>query len=172
MKLTQPQEIAVGIGIKPNEKWKFGLDLRWINWEDAEEYEEFQWKDQWVVALGAEFKPISKLALRVGYNYAKTSIRGGAENIMNSNNIPDFDAPFSDFNIAWFNLLGFPAITEHHATLGLGYRFTEHFSIDVAYKHAFNKKVKATDNMGMGLMVEGQSKYNFNKTLLREGMEL
>jgi long-chain fatty acid transport protein len=42
---------------------------------------------------------------------------------MNSNNISDFETPFSDFNIAWFNLLGFPAITEHHVTLGLGYQF-------------------------------------------------
>jgi long-chain fatty acid transport protein len=39
----------------------------------------------------------------------------------------------------------------------LGYQFTQHFGIDIAYKHAFNKKVKATDNMGMGLMVEGQN---------------
>ena len=79
---------------------------------------------------------------------------------MNSNNIPDFETPFSDFNIAWFNLLGFPAITEHHVTLGLGYQFTKNFGIDIAYKYAFNKKVKATDNMGMGLMVEGQNEQN------------
>jgi len=32
LKLTQPQEVALGIGIKPNEKIKLGLDLRWINW--------------------------------------------------------------------------------------------------------------------------------------------
>jgi len=160
LKLTQPQEIALGIGIKPNEKLKLGLDLRWINWEDAEGYEDFQWKDQWVIAIGGEYKPIPKLALRAGYNYAKTPIRGGAKNIMNSNNIPDFETPFSDFNIAWFNLLGFPAITEHHVTLGLGYQFTKNFGIDIAYKYAFNKKVKATDNMGMGLMVEGQNEQN------------
>jgi long-chain fatty acid transport protein len=47
-----------------------------------------------------------------------------------------------------FNLIGFPAITEHHITLGLGYEFTKNFGIDLAYKHAFNKKVRATDGSG------------------------
>jgi len=56
-------------------------------------------------------------------------------------------------------LLGFPAITEHHVTLGLGYEFTKNFSIDIAYKYAFNKKIKATDNTGT-FMVEGQNEQN------------
>jgi len=43
-----------------------------------------------------------------------------------------------------FNLIGAPAITEHHITLGLGYEFTKNFGIDLAYEHAFNKKVRAT----------------------------
>jgi len=125
---------------------KVGMDLRWINWKNAKGYKEFQWKDQWVIALGGEFKPTQKLALRAGYNYGKSPIRGGAKNTGNANNIPNFDTPFSDFYVAVFNLIGFPAITEHHITLGLGYEFTKNFSIDLAYKHAFNKKVSATDN--------------------------
>jgi long-chain fatty acid transport protein len=53
------------------------------------------------------------------------------------------------------NLIGFPAITEHYVTLGLGYEFTKNFSIDFAYKHAFNKKVRAED--GSGSFVEAQN---------------
>jgi long-chain fatty acid transport protein len=139
---------------------KVGMDIRWINWKNAKGYKEFQWKDQWVIALGGEFKPTQKLALRAGYNYGKSPIRGGIKNLMNANNIPNFAAPFSDFYIAWFNLIGFPAITEHHITLGLGYEFTKNFSIDLAYKHAFNKKVSATDNAGMGMFVEAQNAQN------------
>jgi long-chain fatty acid transport protein len=56
-----------------------------------------------------------------------------------------------------FNLIGFPAITEHHITLGLGYEFTNNFGIDLAYKHAFNKKVSAT---GGGNYVEAQNAQN------------
>ena len=96
--------------------------------------------------MGGEFKPTQKLALRAGYNYGKSPIRGGVKNPMNANKIPNFNAQFSDFQIAMFNLIGFPAITQHHITLGLGYEFTKNFSIDLAYKHAFNKKVSATDN--------------------------
>jgi long-chain fatty acid transport protein len=80
--------------------------------------------------------------------------------LLNANNIPNFAAPFSDFQIAWFNLIGFPAITEHHITLGLGYEFTKNFGIDLAYKYAFNKKVSATDSAGMGMFVEAQNAQN------------
>ena len=110
--------------------------------------------------MGGELKPTQKLALRAGYNYGKFPIRGGAKDPTNSNNIPNFDAQFSDFDIAVFNLIGFPAISEHHITLGLGYEFTKNFSIDLAYEHAFKKKVSATDNMNLGLSVEAQNAQN------------
>jgi long-chain fatty acid transport protein len=159
LKLTQPQELAFGIGVKPMDNLKVGMDIRWVNWRNAKGYKEFQWKDQWVIALGGEFKPTQKLALRAGYNYGKSPIRGGTKNTGNLNNIPDFNQQFSDFYIAVFNLIGFPAITEHHITLGLGYEFTKNFSIDLAYKHAFNKKVSAKDSSGT-MFVEAQNAQN------------
>jgi long-chain fatty acid transport protein len=160
LKLTQPQELAFGVGVKPMDNLKVGMDIRWINWKNAKGYKHFQWKDQWVIALGGEFKPTQKLALRAGYNYGKSPIRGGVKNTGNLNKIPDFNQQFNDFYIAMFNLIGFPAITEHHITLGLGYEFTKNFSIDLAYKHAFNKKVSATDSAGMGMFVEAQNAQN------------
>ena len=160
LKLTQPQELAFGLGVKPMDNLKVGMDIRWINWKNAKGYKEFQWKDQWVIAIGGEYKPIPKLALRAGYNYGKSPIRGGAKDPTNANTIPNLAAPFSDFKIAYFNLIGFPAITEQHITLGLGYEFTKTFSVDVAYKHAFKKTVKATDNAGMGFQVEASNAQN------------
>ncbi|MDW8293744.1 MAG: outer membrane protein transport protein [Aquificaceae bacterium] len=159
LKLTQPQELAFGGGIKPTNNLKVGLDLRWINWKNARGYKQFQWKDQWVIALGGEYKPTDKLALRAGYNFGRSPIKGGPKNPMNANSVPNFSAPFSDFYIAWFNLIGFPAITEHHLTLGLGYEFTKNFSVDIAYKHAFNKKVRATDPSG-AMLIEAQNAQN------------
>jgi long-chain fatty acid transport protein len=158
LKLTQPQEVAFGVGVKPMDNLKVGMDIRWINWKNAKGYKEFQWKDQWVIALGGEFKPTQKLALRAGYNYGKSPIRGGTKDTTPNKTIPNFAAPFSDFQIAMFNLIGFPAITEHHITLGLGYEFTKNFGIDLAYKHAFNKKVRAED--GSGNFVEAQNAQN------------
>jgi long-chain fatty acid transport protein len=158
LKLTQPQELAFGVGVKPMNNLKVGMDIRWINWKNAKGYKEFQWNDQWVIALGGEFKPTQKLALRAGYNYGKSPIRGGTKDTTPNKTIPDFAVPFSDFRIAMFNLIGFPAITEHHITLGLGYEFTKNFGIDLAYKHAFNKKVRAED--GSGNFVEAQNAQN------------
>lgn len=159
-KLTQPQEFAFGVGIKPMQNLKVGMDVRWINWKNAKGYKNFQWKDQWVIAIGGEYRPIPKLALRAGYNYGKSPIRGGAKDLMNANNIPNFAQPFSDFDIAYFNLVGFPAITEQHITLGLGYEFTKTFSVDLAYKHAFEKSVSVTDNAGFGFIVQGKNAQN------------
>ncbi|MCS7262598.1 MAG: outer membrane protein transport protein [Aquificaceae bacterium] len=158
-KLTQPQELALGVGARPLENLKVGLDLRWINWKGARGYKEFQWRDQLVLALGAEYKPMEKLALRGGYNFGRSPIKGGVKNPLNANRIPSFAAPFSDFQIAYFNLVAFPAISEQHITLGLGYEFTKNFSVDLAYKHAFNKKVRATDPSG-ALLVEAQNAQN------------
>ncbi len=151
MKLQQPQEFAFGFGVTPSDRFKFGLDLRWINWAGADGYENFGWKNQWVIGLGAEFKPTPKLALRAGWNYGKTPIR--SKNIMDptagANNIPNLVAPFPDFNVEWFNLVGFPAISEHHLTLGLGYQVSKNFSIELSYVRAFEKKVETTAANGM-----------------------
>ncbi|AHE95816.1 aromatic hydrocarbon degradation membrane protein [Thermocrinis ruber] len=159
LKLTQPQELAFGIGVKPMDNLKVGMDIRWINWKNAKGYKHFQWKDQWVIALGGEFKPMQRLALRAGYNFGRSPIRGGVKDTTQNKTIPNFAAQFSDFDIAVFNLIGFPAITEHHITLGFGYEFTKNFGIDLAYKHAFNKKVRATDSSG-AMFVEAQNAQN------------
>ncbi len=151
LKLEQPQEFAVGIGYRPVNIFKIGFDVRWINWSDADGYKQFKWEDQWVFAVGGEYKVTPKLALRMGYNYGKTPIReksnldlgpymGGSS----LNNIPDFANPFPDYNVEWFNLIGFPAIAEQHITLGFGYQFTEKFTLNMSYVRAFEKKVEST----------------------------
>lgn len=159
-KLHQPQEVAFGFGVKPLENFKLGTDLRWINWENAKGYENFQWKDQWVIAVGGEYKPAENIELRAGWNYGKSPIRDGARNPATTRNIPNFTAPFNDLQIAYFNLVGFPAITEQHLTFGIGYKATENFGLDISYKHAFNKKVRATDTLGIGFITEAQNAQN------------
>jgi len=144
LKLSQPQELAFGAGFRPMKDLKIGMDIRWINWSDADGYKQFKWKDQWVFAVGGEYQVNPSLKLRAGYNYAKSPIRSQSNLGMNLNSIPNFTQPFPDFNVAWFNLIGFPAITEHHISLGGSYQFTKNFGIDLAYVHAFEKKVEST----------------------------
>lgn len=146
-KLTQPQEFAVGFGLKPYDNLKVGTDIRFINWKGASGYKHFGWEDQLVFAIGGEYKPSTNLALRLGYNYGRSPIRGksGLQGFpVSSKQIPNFAQPFGDFNIAFFNLVGFPAIAEQHLTFGIGYNFSKSFGIDLSYKHAFNKKVTSS----------------------------
>jgi long-chain fatty acid transport protein len=44
-KLTQPLELAFGVGVKHMDNLKVGMDLRLINWKNAKGYKHFQWKD-------------------------------------------------------------------------------------------------------------------------------
>jgi len=145
MKLTQPQEFAIGAGVKPMPNLKVGVDIRWINWSGAKGYKDFGWEDQWVFALGGEYK-IDKLALRAGYNYGKSPIDDytlGA-NAQNPVSIPNLANQFNEYQVAAFNLAGFPAIAEHHFTLGIGYEFTEHFTLNVSYVYSPEAKRKIT----------------------------
>jgi long-chain fatty acid transport protein len=144
LKLEQPQEASVGIGWRPIPELKVGFDVRWINWSDADGYKQFKWKDQWVFAVGGEYMVTPRLALRAGYNYGKSPIREKNISSMNLNRIPNLQQPFPDYDVEWFNLIGFPAIAEHHVTFGFGYHFTEHFTLNVSYVHAFEKKVEST----------------------------
>ncbi len=146
LKLEQPQEVSIGIGYRPFEGLKLGFDIRWINWSDAEGYKQFKWDDQWVFAVGGEYYATPKLALRLGYNYAKSPIKdkSNLDTATPNNYIPNLASPFTDFGVYYFNLIGFPAITEHHITMGFGYHFTEHFTVNMSYVYAFENKVEAT----------------------------
>lgn len=152
MKLQQPQEVGLGIGVKPLENLKLGLDIRWIDWSGADGYGDFDWEDQWVFGLGVEYKPMDSLALRAGWNYGKTPIRDkdNLDPMTPKNSVPSFDTRFSDFQLYWFNLVGFPAFAEHHLTLGLNWKITPNFNIDLSYVYALPKTVTAKAAQGAG----------------------
>lgn len=165
MKLQQPAEIAFGAGYRVLPNLKVGADIRWIGWSKADGYKQFKWKDQWVFAVGGEYQATGQLKLRAGYNYAKSPIRSmsnlgtcmpGDPNPCNLNNIPNL-GQFPDYNVQWFNLIGFPAITEHHITLGGSYQFTKNFALDLSYVHAFEKKVEST---GAGVLAGAKNSQN------------
>jgi len=153
LKLQQPQEVAAGIGYRVLPNLKVGMDIRWINWSDADGYKQFKWKDQTVIAVGGEYQVNPALKLRAGYNYGKSPIRSySGLNTGNANTIPNLAKSFSDFDVQWFNLIGFPAITEHHISLGGSYQFTKNFAVDLAYVHGFEKKIESSGGGGLPLV--------------------
>jgi long-chain fatty acid transport protein len=74
----------------------------------------FGWDDIWVLASGLQFRPVERLALRGGYNYTQNPIPPE----QSAANVPA------------------PAIVQHHATFGLGYRFGD-LTVDAGYYRAF-----------------------------------
>lgn len=133
--LEQPAEIGIGID------WTEGdisltVDLKEIKWESATGYEAFGWEDQTVIALGAEYR-MDDLALRAGYNYGSNPIKdAGAAGLGGPTNT--------------LNHVMFPAITESHYTLGLGYQFTKNVGADFAFTYATSPDV-TVDSGGANL---------------------
>ena len=124
-KLSTPAEIGAGIS------YKFGgstvaLDYKQIQWSKAKGYEDFNWNDQNVVAVGYQYAT-PDWAVRLGYNYAKSPIT--EQTSTNS-------AGLSGGLVNTFNELGFPAIVQSHFAVGGTYNFSKKTAVDLAYTYA------------------------------------
>ncbi|BBB32192.1 long-chain fatty acid transport protein [Thermotomaculum hydrothermale] len=143
MKLEQPDELAIGFGYRLN-AWRFMFDVREIGWENTDGYGQFLWKDQTVYCLGIEYTISKQTTLKFGYNYAKSPIRN-ADNLdlmTPEHKVSELSATFSDFQVAWFNLLGFPAITEDHYSMGISHKFNKTFGIDFGFVYLLKRLLK------------------------------
>jgi len=131
-KLSTPAEIGIGASYAFSGN-TVALDYKQIKWSSAKGYEDFEWEDQSVVALGYEYATAG-WAARLGYNYASSPI--SEQTVTN----PQTDMPNSSGLtpgvVNTFNLLGFPAIVESHMTIGGSYVVSETTSIDLAYAYA------------------------------------
>ncbi len=109
----QPQLATVGVAIRPVEWLLVAIDGQWINWSDtmgknlpkftqpAGNNFDMNWEDQFVLKAGVEWacRLHHPLKLRLGYDYGKSPV---------------------DASNAYASIL-FPAIAEHHVTVGAGY---------------------------------------------------
>src|SRR6266511_2159557 len=119
------------------------LDGQWINWSatNGKDQPKFtknappagqgwnmNWSDQFVVKLGAEYQvpALKALKVRAGYNYGKAPL--------------DKDRGFE--NIA------FPAIAEHHFTVGAGYDLGK-LAVNAAFMYSPESTLKAAASMSL-----------------------
>lgn len=130
-----PATFAMGLSVKPNDKWMINADIKHIGWKDVmksfkmdfitESYGTLavempqNWKDQTVFMMGAQYKATDALAVRAGVN-------------LSSNPVPD----------STLNPL-FPATIENHITGGFGYDFNDNSTVD--FSLAYAPEVKATN---------------------------
>jgi long-chain fatty acid transport protein len=157
-----PWIIGGGVAWDASEKLLLALDLKYIGWEsvmkdfkmsfkadetaengafaglvlDADLYQE--WENQLVVAVGGAYEVMPALTLRAGYNYGK-------------NPVPD----------KFVNAL-FPAIVEHHLTLGAGYEWADGNAINGSFQTALENTATNPGNGSSIPPVETSHKqYNF-----------
>ena len=115
LSFDQPMSAGAGFAITPFEALLVAGDVEWINWSATNGAKkpafsqnqsgampwDMGWGDQWVFKVGVQVSPVEKLKLRAGYNYGKMPL---------------------DPHCAFENL-AFPAVSEHHVSIGAGYDF-------------------------------------------------
>ncbi|MDP8222329.1 MAG: outer membrane protein transport protein [Candidatus Lernaella stagnicola] len=142
-----PRKLAFGVAVRPLEQLLMGVDVTWINWSATMEKFKMtlsngdndninkmiggdkvvaeiplKWEDQLVFAFGTQYEFLPGAFARVGYNYGK-------------NPVPD-DTVFAVF----------PAIVEHHITLGGGYNVKDFFEVNAAYEYAVSNTQTASSD--------------------------
>ncbi len=147
--LEQPAELGVGFDWS-TQHFSLTGDYRQIQWKDAQGYKNFNWKNQDVYAIGAEYR-FESLALRGGYNYGKNPIQDNHDsNAVNPTMPPQYQNTHGD-TVNAFNHVMFPAITQHHYTLGAGYVFNRTTSADIALVYATSPDVTVSaKTVGLG----------------------
>ena len=65
---------------------------------------------------------------------------------MGVTNVQGKNVPTANYEV--LRVAGFPAVVEHHLTLGLGYALTETIRMDLGYLHAFAKSISQTSAGG------------------------
>ncbi len=129
--LNYPQQIALGLAIRPIPQWLVSVEGQWINWHNTLNTFNIHgpwqgtdvvalplnWRNQWVANFGTQYDVNDWLQVRAGYAWG-------------SNPVPNNSAAIAANTI-------FPALIQNAVTfgatqkLGMGWKLTE------AYMHAF-----------------------------------
>ena len=136
-----PAVYAAGLSYAPSSAVSLGLDAKYITYHSTRGFKDqgfaadgsvkgFGWRDIWSFAAGVQYRPVSRIALRGGYNFSE-------------NPIPS--------DLSMFNAAA-PAVVQHHLTLGAGYAFASGFGLDVAYYHAFRNSIDGPFQTPAGAM--------------------
>ena len=162
--LEQPAVYAGGVAWRAHEKLRVEVNAKYLPWAESEGYEDFDWENQWVFAIGAQFEATEKLTVRAGYNYAENPVKEhNGWNPEGATTVQGKQVP--TFGYEMLRNVGFPAIVESHLTLGFGYRLTEALALNVAYAHVFENEISSSsigdaiqlgstlseDSLGVGL---------------------
>lgn len=163
--LEAPQQFGVGIAFEPDERLLLDVNGRWVNWSDAKGYDVLDWNDQFCVAVGAQFRPTEKLALRLGYNFAENQI-DGHRNFDGAQTVRVQGKNVNGYGFETLRINMFPPIVEHHVTIGLGYDLNDAVALNVGYMHAFKESVRST-----GTFIDGTTPAELESELSEDALD-
>jgi opacity protein-like surface antigen len=141
-RITSPWKVRAQMGSTISTCFAWGLEYEYANYSgttmrypsqyggtnvdlDIQDVTATNFLPQHTLRAGIEFKPLSSLALRAGYNYITSTTRPDAS----------WDPFFSDNALAYPTALDYMNLSDTHiATFGLGYRY-KWFYADLAYKY-------------------------------------
>ncbi len=127
----QPQELGIGLAWQASPDWLLAFELNWINWSDAFHQSRLtasqpnnagaqaviqitnnhNWRDQYVMSIGAAYQWNEAMILRAGYNYGRNPIP--------NETLSPLLAP----------------ITEHHLLAGFSYRHNKNWSSEFVFQY-------------------------------------
>jgi long-chain fatty acid transport protein len=155
----QPAVLSGGVAWRAVPALLVAVDVQWINWSAVMGKNKPQftsdtsttgsmpfnmsWDDQVVYKVGAEWAATPELKVRAGYDYGKKPLNA--------------DRAFE--NIA------FPAVTEHHVTLGLGWSATDRLVINVAGMYSPKASLSGANAQEQGLVAYQSSMSQFSLDL-------
>ncbi|HBA89625.1 MAG TPA: hypothetical protein DCZ75_17045 [Geobacter sp.] len=145
--MESPQTVVVGAAWHPTETMLLTTDVKWLNWRDAAGYNDFDWSNQWVYAIGVQYKNPDGLTLRGGYNYGKSPVKVH-DNFNASGTSSVQGEPVPTLLYEYLRVVGFPAVTEHHFTLGIGYRLSGRFEAHAGGMCSLDKSITERDSSG------------------------
>ncbi|NCO61354.1 MAG: hypothetical protein COZ70_00485 [Deltaproteobacteria bacterium CG_4_8_14_3_um_filter_51_11] len=144
--LQGPQSVVFGVSATPLNNLLLEFNVKWYNWSSADGYEDFDWDDQWVYAIGGQYK-MGAFSLRAGFNYSKNPVNThDGFNPQGTTNVQGKNVP--TMNYEFLRIIGFPAVVEKHLTLGIGYELPINMSINLSYMHAFEETIEETSAGG------------------------
>ena len=154
LSLESPQNLAAGIAFYPTDGLLIEADVKWYNWADAAGYKMFDWEDQMVYAVGAQYELSSGWTLRAGYNYGESPVKV-------HESFDDSDMP--TFQQEYLRIVGFPAIVETHYTFGAGYDFSDRFATNFGYMKGVSNTIEENGQFGTQLKSElEEDSYEFS----------
>jgi long-chain fatty acid transport protein len=155
LELESPENYAFGVAFKPASGLLVEADIKVYNWADSDGYSLFDWENQTVYAIGAQYALPSGWTVRAGYNYGKSPVK-----------VHDQfdDTSMQVFGQEYLRVIGFPAIVETHYTLGAGYEFSGKFALNLGYMKGVKNSIEETGaTLGTNLKSElEEDSYDFS----------